>query len=101
MVPWFIEQLGNRKYKNPEFLYNWVDELSVDEIASNMGKENFNPHRVAQDSSEYYEGIIKRQSEQQSRRMQELQRERLKRRSFFQINASTGKAEQVRGKQES
>ena len=34
--------------------------MSVDEIASNIPKENFNPHRVAIDKDEFYEGIIKR-----------------------------------------
>lgn len=57
--------------------------MSVDEIATSMAKECFDPHRVAKDKSEFYEGIIRRQSEQQSRKMEELQRERLKRRSFF------------------
>lgn len=61
MVPFFIANLQiSKKYRNPEFVYNWVDEMSVDEIASNISKENFNPHRVAIDKDEFYEGIIKR-----------------------------------------
>lgn len=55
--------MSSKRYRNPEFLYNWVDEMSVDEIASNMAKENYDPHRVAHNKNEYYEGIIKRQSE--------------------------------------
>ncbi len=87
VLPYFVRELmESKKYKNPDYIYQWVDEMSVDEIGSTLDKKDYDPHRVALNKTEYYEGIIQRQSEQQTRKQEQLQRERMKRRTFFSFN---------------
>jgi hypothetical protein len=52
---------SNPEVTNPAYTRKQVDFFKIDEVGSNMDKNKYNPHSVAQDKDDYFEGIVKRQ----------------------------------------
>jgi len=51
----------SQKISNPAYLRKTVDFFKIDEIGTNMDKKQFDPHSVALDKDDYYEGIVQKQ----------------------------------------
>lgn len=67
--PELVPNKINRKVENswelsnPAYMKKTIEFFKVDEIGSNYPKEIFDPHNVALDKDDYFDGIVKKQIE--------------------------------------
>ena len=54
---------SKKEFNNPEMLQKVIDKLDIDEIGTNFDKRVLDPHGIAVDAGDFYDGISKKQLE--------------------------------------